>query len=124
MRNFQIVNGGQTTASIHVALRNKDVDLDKVFVQMELSIVNSDRAMEVVPKISEYANTQNRVSAADFFSNHPFHIRIETFSRRLYTPSKEGWDIPSVKMVLRAGTWPVSGCQGPLDPGGTKEIRP
>ena len=90
IRNFQIVNGGQTTASIHAALRNKEVDLDKVFVQMKLSIVNSDRAMEVVPKISEYANTQNRVSAADFFSNHPFHIRIEGFSRRLYAPSKDG----------------------------------
>ena len=90
MRNFQIVNGGQTTASIHAALRNKDVDLDKVFVQMKLSIVKSDRAMEIVPKISEYANTQNRVSAADFFSNHPFHIRIEGFSRRLYAPTKDG----------------------------------
>ena len=90
MRNFQIVNGGQTTASIHAALRNKEVDLDRVFVQMKLSIVNSDRALEIVPKISEYANTQNRVSAADFFSNHPFHIRMEGFSRRLYAPSKDG----------------------------------
>ena len=90
IRNFQIVNGGQTSASIHAALRNEEVDLDKVFVQMKLSIVNSDRATEVVPKISEYANTQNRVSAADFFSNHPFHIRIEGFSRRLYAPSKDG----------------------------------
>ena len=90
MRNFQIVNGGQTTASIHAALRNKEADLDQVFVQMKLSIVNPDRALEIVPKISEYANTQNRVSAADFFSNHPFHIRMEGFSRRLYAPSKDG----------------------------------
>ena len=90
MRNFQIVNGGQTTASIHAALGNKEVDLGRVFVQMKLSIVNSDKAMEIVPKISEYANTQNRVSAADFFSNHPFHIRMEGFSRRLYAPSKDG----------------------------------
>ena len=90
MRNFQIVNGGQTTASIHAALRSKEADLDQVFVQMKLSIVNSDRALEIVPKISEYANTQNRVSAADFFSNHPFHIRMEGFSRRLYAPSKDG----------------------------------
>ena len=90
MRNFQIVNGGQTTASIHAALRNKEADLDQVFVQMKLSIVNPDRALEIVPKISEYANTQNRVSAADFFSNHPFHIRMEGFSRRLYAPSRDG----------------------------------
>ena len=90
MGNFQIVNGGQTTASIHAALRNREADLDRVFVQMKLSIVNSDKAIEIVPKISEYANTQNRVNAADFFSNHPFHIRMEGFSRRLYAPSKDG----------------------------------
>ena len=90
MRNFQIVNGGQTTASIHATLRDREADLDRVFVQMKLSIVNSHRAMEIVPLISEYANTQNRVSAADFFSNHPFHIRLEGFSRRMYAPSKDG----------------------------------
>ena len=90
MRNFQIVNGGQTTASIHAAMRNREVDLDRIFVQMKLSIVDPDRAIEIVPKISEYANSQNRVSAADFFSNHPFHIRLEEFSRRLYAPAKDG----------------------------------
>ena len=90
MRNFQIVNGGQTTASIHAAFRNKEVDLDRVFVQMKLSIVEPKRAMEVVPKISEYANSQNRVNAADFFSNHPFHVQIEEFSRRIYAPSADG----------------------------------
>ena len=90
MRNFQIVNGGQTTASIHAALRNRDVDLARVFVQMKLSIVEPDRAQDVVPRISEYANSQNRISAADFFSNHPFHVRMENFSRRLYAPSKDG----------------------------------
>ena len=90
MRNFQIVNGGQTTASIHAAMRNRQVDLDQIFVQMKLSIVDPERALEIVPKISEYANSQNRVSAADFFSNHPFHIRLEEFSRRLYPPARDG----------------------------------
>ena len=89
LKNFQIVNGGQTTASIHAALRNK-VDLSHVFVQMKLSIVDSERAEEIVPKISEYANSQNRVNAADFFANHPFHVRMEEFSRRLYAPSPDG----------------------------------
>ena len=88
--NFQIVNGGQTTASIHTALRNKDVDLDRVFVQMKLSIVAPEKAVDVVPKISEYANTQNRVNAADFFANHPYHVRMEGFSRRILAPAQEG----------------------------------
>ena len=90
MHNFQIVNGGQTTASIHAAMRNREVELDRIFVQMKLSIVDPDRALEIVPKISEYANSQNRVSAADFFSNHPFHVRLEEFSRRMYVPAKDG----------------------------------
>lgn len=89
LKNFQIVNGGQTTASIHAAFRNK-VDVSQVFLQMKLSIVDPERTEEVVPKISEYANSQNRVNAADFFSNHPFHVRVEDFSRRLYAPSADG----------------------------------
>jgi len=89
LRNLQIVNGGQTTASLHAALMRK-ADLSKVYVQMKLSVIEPDLADEVVPKISEYANSQNKVSATDFFSNHPFHIRIEQFSRRLYAPARDG----------------------------------
>lgn len=90
LKNFQIVNGGQTTASIHAASRKKDIDLSKVFVQMKLSIIEPSRTEEVVPRISEYANSQNKVSAADFFSNHPFHVRFEGFSRRVLAPSPDG----------------------------------
>lgn len=92
LTNLQIVNGGQTTASIHAAMRDKKrpVDLSRVFVQMKLSIIQHDQAMQIVPLISQYANTQNKVSAADFFSNHPFHVRIEEFSRRVYAPSADG----------------------------------
>ena len=89
LTNFQIVNGGQTTASIHVAkLRN--VDMSQTFVQMKLSVVSAERATALVPRISEYANSQNRVSAADFFANHPFHVRMEGFSRRIHAPSPDG----------------------------------
>ena len=87
--NLQIVNGGQTTASIHAALR-RSADLSRVFVQMKLSVIDQERTNEVVPKISQFANSQNRVSQADFFSNHPFHVRIEQFSRRVYAPSTDG----------------------------------
>lgn len=87
--NLQIVNGGQTTASIYAASRSKH-DLGKVFVQMKLSVINPEEAKELVPKISEYANSQNKVSAADFFANHPYHQRMEDFSRRIYAPAKAG----------------------------------
>jgi hypothetical protein len=90
LNNLQIVNGGQTTASIHAASRKKDVDLSKVFVQMKLSVVEPTKAIEVVPKISEFANSQNRVNAADFFANHPYHVQLEKFSRSTFAPSPDG----------------------------------
>src|SRR5690554_118001 len=90
IKDLQIVNGGQTTASLFHTRRKDKADLSKVFVQVKLSVIESEQADEIVPRISEYANTQNRVNAADFFSNHPFHIRMEEFSRRLWAPAKQG----------------------------------
>ncbi len=88
--NLQIVNGAQTTGSIHAALKSAEEQLAQVFVQMKLTVVPPDRSEDIVPKISEYANTQNKVNAADFFSNHPFHIRIEQFSRNVIFTAREG----------------------------------
>jgi hypothetical protein len=88
VKNLQIVNGGQTTASIHRASKTRD--LSQVFVQMKLAVLNPDDVDDIVPLISEFANSQNRVSQADFFSNHPFHIRLEELSRRIYAPSVDG----------------------------------
>lgn len=90
VKNLQVVNGGQTTASIFTANKKEKADLSKVYVQIKLSVIEPELVEDVVPRISEYSNTQNRVNAADFFSNHPFHLRIEEFSRRLWAPSPEG----------------------------------
>lgn len=90
IKDLQIVNGGQTTASLFHTARRDKVPLDGIFVQMKLSIIDNEDSETVVPRISEYANTQNRVNAADFFSNHPFHIRIEEFSRRIWAPAQQG----------------------------------
>ncbi|MDV2116876.1 AIPR family protein [Alcaligenes faecalis] len=88
--DLQIVNGGQTTASLFHTRKRDKADLSRIFVQMKLSVIDSQQSEMVVPKISEYANTQNRVNAADFFSNHPFHVRMEDFSRRIWAPAQKG----------------------------------
>lgn len=90
VRNLQIVNGGQTTASVFAASRKKELDLSRVFVQVKLSIIPPALAEVIVPRISEYANSQNKVNAADFFANHPFHLRFKDFSEKLYAPSRDG----------------------------------
>lgn len=83
--NFQIVNGGQTTASIHAA-RKPAGQLDDVYVQMKLTVVPGEKSETLVPNISQFANSQNKVNAADFFANHPFHIKMEEYSRRMLAP--------------------------------------
>lgn len=93
--NLQIVNGGQTTASLAFAKRGSGsrkecLDLSKVMVQMKLSVLPPEKAGELTPEIARYANSQNKVSDADFFSNHPFHVRLQEFSRRLFTPPSGG----------------------------------
>lgn len=93
IRDMQIVNGGQTTASIYNAKKDRKVgvDLSQVFVQMKLSVIDSSSKMdEIVPKISEYANTQNKVQMADFSANDPFHRKIEELSRTIWAPAQNG----------------------------------
>jgi AIPR protein len=88
LKNLQIVNGGQTTASLYSTRKRDKADLTKIFIQMKLSIVNADQIQEIVPNISKYANTQNKVSDSDFFANHEFHRRTEEQSRRIWAPRK------------------------------------
>jgi len=95
LTDLQIVNGGQTTASILNARKKDRLSLADVSVQMKLTRVLPARAQELIPSIAEYANTQNKVAAADFFANHPFHRKMEEISRRLLTPAKAGQRIQS-----------------------------
>ncbi|WP_424968865.1 AIPR family protein [Dinoroseobacter sp. S375] len=91
--NLQIVNGGQTTASIHASRRQRPkrpkARLDEVYVQMKLNVVPPETAEEVIPNISLYANSQNKVNDADLASNHPFQMRLQEFSRRILAPKGE-----------------------------------
>lgn len=122
IKDLQIVNGGQTTASLYHTQKKDKADLSQVFVQMKLSVIDKDSIEKVVPKISQYANTQNKVNAADFFSNHPFHIRFEEFSRRIWAPAKEGAQRES-KWFYERARGQYSDAQSVLTPGGKKHFR-
>lgn len=88
-RDFQIINGGQTTASLSSARYNyKDkADLRVIYVQMKLTVIEQsledEDATALVQNISRSSNSQNKVSDADFFSTHPFHVQMERCSQRL-----------------------------------------
>ena len=91
-KDFQIINGGQTTASLSNARYKDNADLSQVYVQMKLTEVDSDadKSSELIRNISRSSNSQNKVSDADFFATHPFHVRMEQISRRLFAPATGG----------------------------------
>lgn len=93
--DLQIVNGGQTTASVLRARKQDKLSLDGVAIPMKLTVVAREQAHDLIPRIAEYANTQNKVAIADFFANHPFHRKMEEISRRLLVPAKAGARVQS-----------------------------
>ena len=87
IRNLQIVNGGQTTASIFNTAKKDKADISKIYVQVKLSVIkDSEQYANIVSRISQYANTQNKVNDADFTANNPALIEIEKFSRFVLSP--------------------------------------
>lgn len=91
LSDFQIVNGGQTTASIFNACIKDKTPLDKIYVQAKITVLADQTQMErVVPQISACANTQNKVQLADFSANDEFHQAMERLSRTVWAPAKTG----------------------------------
>ncbi len=85
LRDFQIVNGGQTTASLFHTDHKHKVDLSKVFVQMKLTVIkDEEKKNAAVPDIARYANSQNKVSELDLTSNNPILQKLEELSRTVY----------------------------------------
>lgn len=93
IRDFQIVNGGQTTASLHYA-KQKKVPIENIFVPIKLSVVpeNSedfDRE-RFVQKISAYANSQNKVNDSDLGTNTEFQILFQKMGEKAMIVSHDG----------------------------------
>jgi AIPR protein len=96
LRDFQIVNGGQTTASIYHAVRKEKADISNVTVQVKVTVVHqAGQVAEFVPLISQYANSQNKVNTADFSANDVFHQKLESLSRTIWAPAADGMSRPT-----------------------------
>ncbi|MDE3235486.1 MAG: AIPR family protein [Bacteroidota bacterium] len=103
VKDLQIVNGGQTTASIYYTWKKDKRNVSNVFVQVKLSVVkNKENFSSIVSRISEYANTQNKVSVSDLSSNRPFHIEMEKLSRNIWAPPAEGYSVQTRWFYERA----------------------
>lgn len=126
LKDPQIINGGQTTASLASVLIKKEArnGMGTLFVPMKLTVLNVENDMNeeqveeynnITQKISQCANCQNPVSGADFFSNHPFHVMMEKLSKKVMAPpvngnpyqtrwfyerSRGNWEVEQLKMTV------------------------
>ncbi|MDE1568804.1 AIPR family protein [Aquabacter sediminis] len=89
LRGLQIVNGAQTTASIHRALKVDKLPLDQVAVSMKLTLVPPEKLEEFVPLIARFANTQNPIQVADLSASDRFHQQFEALSESVWPPGEE-----------------------------------
>jgi hypothetical protein len=89
VRGLQIVNGAQTTASIHRARKTDRMDISKVALAMKLTLVEPSKLAEFVPLIARYSNTQNVIQISDLSANNEFHISMEQLSESVWCPGEE-----------------------------------
>jgi len=91
--DFQIINGGQTTASLSTTRYKYKCTLDDAYVPMKLTVIEQtveEEATDLIQNISRSSNSQNKVSDADFFSTHPFHKRMKNYSKSLWAKAIDG----------------------------------
>jgi hypothetical protein len=103
VNDLQIVNGGQTTASIYHTWKKDKKEVSNIHVQVKLNVIkNKENFNNIVSQISEYANTQNKVSVSDLSSNRPYHIDLEKISRNVWASPTEGQTIQTRWFYERA----------------------
>ena len=86
--DWQIVNGGQTTASIAASLNDREVEMSKVFVPMKISVIRDiENSDDIVKAISTSANSQTAIKNSDFSANEPYLIDLEKYSRSEWVPN-------------------------------------
>lgn len=117
IKGMNIVNGGQTTASLYFTKKRvPETDLRRVRVPAKIIVLRSnDPAGEegLISDISQYANSQNSVRLSDLSANKPFHIQVENLSLTVYCPDGEGrWFYERAAgsyktMLAREGTTPA-----------------
>lgn len=90
VRGLQIVNGGQTTASLHRAKRQDGANLDAISVPAKIICVGGADLDEMVAAVSKSANSQNTVQPADFSANDPFHVVVEKLANNTWLPDGKG----------------------------------
>lgn len=97
LKGVQVVNGGQTTATIHKEWLKSHQSVERVFVQAKLTVVPESYAEGLVRKIAIYSNSQNAVKDVDLQRSENIQRSLEYYSRNTPTPHGKHWYYERVK---------------------------
>ena len=103
LTDFQIVNGGQTTASIYFSKKD-GLDVSQIRVMVKINVVKSENEKELdelISSVSKYSNTQSRVSPVDLRSRNPQLQKLKQLSDSVATPSGRKWFFERTKGEFR-----------------------
>ena len=93
LKDFQIVNGGQTTATIYFSMKD-GLDISKVRVMAKINVAketSEEKLEEMISKISRFSNTQSKVSNVDLRARNPQLLKLKALSESIATPSGVNW---------------------------------
>lgn len=95
IRNWHIVNGGQTTSTIYNALKKKgmEANLQKTFVSVKVSEVPyivEQNIKTLVGDIAKYANSQTKIKDSDLSANAPYMLDLQAQSRKEWATDSYG----------------------------------
>jgi hypothetical protein len=96
IKDLQIVNGGQTTATLWNILRtggDKANSLRSVEVQVKLIVIPDELNSDLIPRVAQFANSQNKVQDSDLTSNSNYSRRVDELSKLVYAPPQDGSQI-------------------------------
>ena len=105
LSDFQIVNGGQTTATIFFTQKD-GIPVDKVKVMAKINIAKNSTEEELdklITDISTFSNAQTRVSKVDLRARSTQLVKIKALSDSVVTPKGLKWFFkgPRVSLIQR-----------------------
>jgi AIPR protein len=102
LTDFQIVNGGQTTATIFFT-QKEGISVNKVKVMAKINVAKQSTEEELetlITNISTYSNAQSRVSKVDLRARRSQLVKIKALSDGVVTPKGVKWFFERAKGEL------------------------
>ena len=93
LSDFQIVNGGQTTATIYFS-HKAGLEIGNVKVMAKINIAKNaseDELDELISNISAYSNAQSRVSPVDLRSRNLQLVKLKSLTESILSPTGKKW---------------------------------